>query len=128
MLDKYSIVWYIMGMVNKRRKQMTDKDLIRMCVRFTTEMRDYYKALEDNWPITQKNVVGVLDGVLQFLAPITEDDKEIMKLKAEIERLEGIEQERDDLQSQLTEYWHKEYIEEADADLLAQIRREQGIV
>ena len=105
---------------------MTDRDKIRMCSRYATEMRDFYQGCRDDFEVSKDNAVGVMKGVLQFLDAPTEEDNTIKELTKEVERLEGIEQERNDLKSQLEEYWHQDYVKEVDDALVERMRREMG--
>ena len=46
------------------------------------------------------------------------------KVNEQQERIEELVQENANLKSELTEYWRKEDLEEADADLVVHMRRE----
>lgn len=100
---------------------MNNADKIRMCTRYTTEMRDFYQGCQEEFTLTRDSAVGAMDGVLQFLSHVSEEDKTVKKLQ---DRIDALKQENVSLKMELEEYWHREYIKEADECLKEQMVRE----
>lgn len=95
---------------------------------YCNEMIKYFKSLE-NWYMSRGNAINSLESVKRMVRIDGADENiRIAKLENEIARLEGIEQEANDLKSQLEEYWHQDYVKEADDALVEQMRREADVV
>ena len=105
----------------------TNEDIISMATQYCQDMKEFFDGYEQQWTVSKKNVVGLLESALALLVQDTVESVEVAELKAEIERLEGIEQDNEYMKSELEEYHRREDREEADADLVAQMRREQGL-
>lgn len=62
-----------------------------------------------------------LERLNQMQIMVYTSNKENEKLQ---DRVDELEQENGQLKGELEEYWYQDYIKEADADLLAYMRRE----
>jgi len=98
---------------------------IKITLQFAHEMKNFY-----NWehmkdaPVKPETVAKVMDSVTELLSEECDEDTiEVKELKAEIDRLETIEQEAEYMKSELDECHHQNYCKEQDDMIKDDIHR-----